>query len=107
MLRKPFEELSGHVDPVHTGVNVMYDVVPIVEGVQVLDVIDAVEREDVVVGGSHWVDKNVLRPIPKHEGERRDDEGYDCREPGSSRVALVHEIHAAHPHTVRDDSIDT
>lgn len=92
------EEALGHVRPVHPGVDVVDDVVPVVKGEEILYVIDAVVGQGVVQGGPARVDKNVLGPVPKHESKGGYHEGDHQGEEGGRRIDAVEEVDGGEPH---------
>ena len=74
VLVQVFLKRARELRPVQRGHDVVRDVVPVVERARVQWCVNRAVGQLVIVVGVGGVDKDVLRPVAKHEEERPDDE---------------------------------
>lgn len=90
-------EALWHFRPMQPRVDVMHNVVPIVEGEQVFDVVDAIVGKCIIQSGTVRVHENVLGPIAKHKHQRDEEKWDDQCEGSCCGIDAEEEDNCRHP----------
>merc|ERR1712070_39378 len=83
----------------------VHNVIAIIEGEKVLNVVNAVICEGMVHSGASRVNKDVLRPVAEHHGEGGDEVGQDKSESGGCRVDAIQVVDRSEPEHIGKSSL--